>query len=101
MRWFMARFYPVMEGARYRRAAEAAEEQPDAWDGGALRKSRQALLVTFKRSGEAVPTPVHCGGSEDGRLFLRSQAPIGQIQPIGHKSTVLVRACHLPRKPPR
>src|SRR5258705_12328548 len=99
MRWFMARFYPVMEGARYRRAAEAAEEQPDAWDGGALRKSRQALLVTFKRSGEAVPTPVNCGGSEGGRLFFRGGPHMAKIKRIANNPRGLVWPCNVPRQP--
>jgi PPOX class probable F420-dependent enzyme len=92
-------FYPLMEGARYRRAGEAAQEQPGAWDTDALGKARQALLVTFKRSGEAVPTPVNCGVSDDGRLFFRSEPHMAKIKRIANNPRVLVGPCNVRGKP--
>jgi PPOX class probable F420-dependent enzyme len=99
MRWFMDLFYPVMERARYRRAGDAAKEQPGKWDTDALSEARQALLVTFKRSGEPVPTPVNCAVSEDGRLFFRSEPQMAKIKRIANNPRVLVGPCNVRGKP--
>lgn len=91
--------YPLMNGARHRKATEAASAPPAATDFEAMRKGRQALVVTFKRSGEPVPTPINHALSEDGRLYFRSEPTAGKIKRIRNGATVLVGPCNYRGKP--
>lgn len=92
-------FYPLMEGARHRKAAEIAQEEPGTTGFEALRGGRQALVVTFKRNGEGVPTPVNCALSYDGRLFFRSEPHTSKIRRIANEPRVLVGPCNVRGKP--
>jgi len=80
---------------------------PDAWrrataDGEgsfeALRGHKYCLLVTFRRSGEPVPTPVWFGLAE-GRLYARSEAKVGKVKRIRNDARVLVAPCTVRGKP--
>jgi uncharacterized protein len=99
MRWFMDLAYPLMRKARHRKAAEAATALATATDFEAMRKGHQALVVTFKRSGEPVPTPINHALSEDGRLFFRSEPAAGKIKRIRNGARVLVGPCNYRGKP--
>jgi PPOX class probable F420-dependent enzyme len=99
MRWFMDLFYPLMERARHSEAGEIAAKPPSASGFEGLCGARQALVVTFKRSGEAVPTPVNCALSDDGRLFFRSEPHTAKIKRIANNPRVLVGACSMRGKP--
>jgi uncharacterized protein len=61
-------------------------------DGGYL------LLVTFKRSGEAVPTPVMYGRGDDGKAYLRSE-PRAKIKRLAANSRVRIARCNPRGKP--
>jgi PPOX class probable F420-dependent enzyme len=99
MRWFMDLSYPLMERARHRKAAEAARQAPSAADFEGLGKTRQALVVTFKKSGEPVPTPVNCGLAKDGKLYFRSEPHVAKIKRIKNNPSVLVGPCDIRGKP--
>jgi PPOX class probable F420-dependent enzyme len=99
MRWFMDLFYPVMEGARHRKAKGVAQQPPGAVDFESLATARQALVVTFKRSGEPVPTPVNCALSDDGRLFFRSEPHTAKVKRLASEPRVLVGPCNVRGKP--
>jgi uncharacterized protein len=100
MRWFMDLAYPVMRLARSPKAVRAASgESASAADFEALRGARQALVVTFKRSGEPVPTPVNCGLSENGRLYFRTEPHVGKVKRIRSDARVLVAPCNMRGKP--
>jgi PPOX class probable F420-dependent enzyme len=91
--------YPVMNRGRHRKASLAAREPAGAGDFEALRGRRQALVVTYRRSGEPVPTPVNHGLSQDGRLYFRSEPDAWKIKRIAHTPRVLVIPCNLRGKP--
>ena len=91
--------YRVLDRARHRRAFEAAREQGTAGDFSALRAARQALVVTFKRSGEAVPTPVNFGLDDAGRLYFRSEPRVAKIRRIERDPHVRVAPCSFRGKP--
>ena len=55
-------------------------------------------MVTFRRSGEAVPTPVWAGLA-DGRLYFRSEKRVGKIKRIRANPRVLVAPCDSRGKP--
>jgi uncharacterized protein len=91
--------YPIMNRARHRKAAAAAWGPVTASDFDGLRDARQALIVTFKRSGEPVPTAVNCGLSDDGKLYFRSEPHLAKIKRITNNSRVLLAPCNIRGKP--
>ncbi len=56
----------------------------------ALRGHKYALLVTYRRSGEPVPTPVWFGLDGDARLYVRSDADAAKIKRLHADARVLV-----------
>ena len=80
---------------------------PQAWrtevaDGVAsfedLRGHKYCLLETFKRSGEAIPTPVWFGLG-DGKLYFRSEARVGKVKRVRANGQVRVAPCTVRGKP--
>ena len=63
-----------------------------------LRGHKYCLLVTYKRSGEAVPTPVWFGLG-DGKLYVRSEATVAKVMRIRNDPQVRVAACTARGKP--
>ena len=61
-------------------------------DFGALEGQKHCLVVTFRRSGEAMPTPVWAGLA-DGKLYFRSEERVGKIKRIRANPHVLVAPC--------
>ena len=96
---FMDAQYRVYDRMRHRRAFEVAGRPGAARDFSALRGARQALVVTFKRSGDPVPTPVNFGLDEDGRLYFRSERRVAKIKRIENDPHVRVGPCNFRGKP--
>jgi uncharacterized protein len=79
---------------------------PAAWQGktssdrgfASLRGYKNALLHTFRRSGEAVPTPVWFGLA-DGKLYFRTYADTAKLKRIRRNPRVLVGPCDVRGKP--
>jgi PPOX class probable F420-dependent enzyme len=67
-------------------------------DLGALDGRKHALVVTFRRSGDAVPTPVWAG-FRDGKVYFRSEKRVGKIKRIRANPRVLVAPCDSRGKP--
>jgi len=63
-----------------------------------LRGHKYCLLVTYKRSGEAVPTPVWFGLG-DGKLYVRSEAAVAKVMRIRNDPQVRVAPCTVRGKP--
>jgi PPOX class probable F420-dependent enzyme len=63
-----------------------------------LRGYKNALLHTFRRSGEAVPTPVWFGLA-GGKLYFRTYADTAKVKRIRHNSRVLIGPCDIRGKP--
>jgi PPOX class probable F420-dependent enzyme len=82
------RFY---EAIRSKKADEAATDALRG-DLSELRGRKYALVVTFRRNGEAVPTPVWFGLAED-RLYFRSVSNLAKLRRIAEHPTVLVAPC--------
>ena len=99
MRWFMDPFYRLLEGGRHPAAAEIAARPPGASDFSELEGARQALLVSFKRNGEAVSTPVNCALAEDGKLYFRSEPHTAKMKRMARTPRVLVGPCNVRGKP--
>jgi uncharacterized protein len=71
---------------RHRKARDAATAEPVPWDAESLAGRSYCLLVTYRRSGEPIPTPVWFGVA-DGRVYLRT----------GPEALKLKRICRDPR----
>lgn len=101
-RWLIDANYWLMDKGRSRKAAKIARQPPGAADFGALRGARQGLVVTYKRSGEPVPTPVNVGLSDDGNVYFRAEPTAWKVRRITNNPRVLVGPCNLrgtPRSP--
>jgi uncharacterized protein len=65
---------------------------------GELRAHKRTLLVTFRRSGAAVATPVWAAEA-DGRFYVRSERAAGKIKRLRNDSRVLVAPCTVRGRP--
>jgi uncharacterized protein len=90
------RFYDSIRSRAARRAADGP-----AVGGGfeALRGHKYCLIVSFKRDGTGVPTPVWFGLDDDGRLFFRTGANVAKVRRIRNEPRVLVAPCNVRGKP--
>ena len=91
--------YRALDRLRDPRAQEAAREAADATDFAALRGAHQCLVLTFKRSGEAVPTPVNFGLADDRRLYFRSEPRSAKLRRIRNVPRMRIAPCNLRGRP--
>jgi PPOX class probable F420-dependent enzyme len=63
-----------------------------------LRGHKYCLLVTYRRSGEPVPTPVWFGLG-GGKLYVRTEANVAKVTRIRNDSRVRVAPCSVRGKP--
>jgi uncharacterized protein len=63
-----------------------------------LEDHHYCLLVTFRRSGEPIPTPV-LFGLQDGKLYLRTDASTAKVTRIRNDPRVLVGPANSRGKP--
>ena len=89
------RFYDRM---RHRDASRVAQEPGqgvglDVFDG-----RHYCLVVTFKRSGDPVPTPVLFGVA-GGKLYFRTESDVNKIKRLRNNPHVRVGPCNWRGKP--
>jgi uncharacterized protein len=78
----------VWDHVRDRRASEVTSGAPGTFE--ALKRRKYALLVTFKRNGQAVPTPTWFGLGEDGNVYTHTFADSWKVRRISRDPRVLV-----------
>lgn len=88
-----------LDRLRHPAAFEIAQGAGITGDFSSLRGHRQCLLVTFKRSGEAVPSPVNFGLSDDGQIYLRCDPDSAKLKRLKRDAHVRVCACSFRGKP--
>lgn len=81
----------VWDRIRDRRASEVTFGVAGTFEG--LRGHKYALVVTFKRSGEAVPTATWFGLGAGGELYLQTFADSWKVKRIGANPLALVAPC--------
>ena len=91
--------YKLLDTIRHKEASEVARREGTVGDFSSLRGHRHALIVTFKRSGEPVPTPVNFGLDDEGRVYFRSERRVPKIRRIQNDPRVRVCACNFRGKP--
>jgi PPOX class probable F420-dependent enzyme len=90
------RFYDRM---RHRDAYAAARGPATAGSFEALRGHKYCLLVTYKRSGDPVPTPVWFGFGDDGRLYVRTETAAAKVKRIRRDARARVAPANMRGKP--
>lgn len=73
---------------RHRRAFTITDGE--IGDFRSLRKHKYALLVTFRRSGVAVPTVTWFGVDDDGRVFTHAFANAGKVKRLRNNPRTLL-----------
>jgi PPOX class probable F420-dependent enzyme len=96
---FMALQYKLYDRMRHRTAFETARSEGLVGDLSGCRNTRQGLIVTFKRSGEPVPSPVNIGLSPDGKVYFRCEPHVAKIKRLTNNPRVLVGPCNMRGKP--
>jgi uncharacterized protein len=89
------RFY---DGMRSPSARSIAAEHATVQGFEHLRGHKYCVLVTYKRTGEAVPTPVWFG-LENRTIYIRSEANAAKVRRIGNDPRVRVAPCDVRGKP--
>jgi PPOX class probable F420-dependent enzyme len=87
-----------MDKMRHRRAFDVGGLTAESKDFSGFDQTRQILLVTFKRSGEAVPSPINHGVA-DGKIYVRTDASTGKVKRINNNQRVVVVPSSLRGKP--
>jgi PPOX class probable F420-dependent enzyme len=83
---------------RHRDAFRVAQQPAAAEDFEALNDHRYCLLVTFRRSGRPVPTPV-LFGMQGSKLYFRTDASTAKVGRIRNDPRVLVGPANSRGKP--
>ena len=91
------RFYDRLRSRAAQRSVSEAPADDATFD--SLRGHKYALLVTFKRSGEGVPTPVWFGLDEEGRMYARTGRDVAKVRRIRNNPRVRVAPCTVRGKP--
>ncbi len=81
------------------RGARTIHEQPRTGSPAEIPRHKRALVVTYRRSGRAVPTPVWAAAGEDGRLYVRSERAAGKVKRLRRDSRLLVAPCTVRGRP--
>ena len=88
-----------LDRLRHKAAFEIARQEGIRSDFSSFRGRRQCLLVTFKRSGDAVPSPVNFGLSDDGLLYFRCDPDSAKVKRMTRDPHVRVCGCSFRGKP--
>ena len=89
------RFY---DRIRHRSAGAVGDAQELVEGFDHLRGHKYCLVASYKRSGEAVPTPVWFGLA-DGKVYLQTEAGAAKVRRIRHDPEVRVAPCTMRGKP--
>jgi uncharacterized protein len=90
-----SRFYDLL---RHPAARAAAREEVTVRGFSGLEGHKYCLLVTYKRSGEPVPTPVWFGLSE-GSVYVRTEADAAKVARIRRNPSVRIAPCTVRGRP--
>jgi len=83
---------------RHPSASAAARDEVTVRGFSGLQDHKYCLLVTYKRSGEPVPTPVWFGLSQ-GTVYVRSEADAAKVARIRREHRVRLAPCTVRGRP--
>jgi PPOX class probable F420-dependent enzyme len=88
----------IFERLRHPAARAAGDAQPVRGGIHSLAASRYGLLITYRRSGKGVATPVSFA-EVDGRLYVRSEGDTGKVKRIRAGSKAAIAPCTFRGRP--
>jgi uncharacterized protein len=91
------RFYDRVRSRAAYRSAETEAAGDGSFD--SLRGHKYGLITTYKRSGEAVPTPVWFGIDAGGKLYFRTARDVAKARRLRNNPRVRVAPCTVRGKP--
>ncbi len=91
--------YWFYDRGRHKAAFEAATRPGTAPDFAGMETQKYALLVTFRRDGTAVPTPVWFALLDDHRLVTSSEARTAKVRRLRRDPRARVFPCDQRGKP--
>jgi PPOX class probable F420-dependent enzyme len=91
--------YWVYDRMRHKAAFDSAAQSGAAEDFAGLREYRYALVVTFRRDGTAVPTPVWFALLDDRRLVTHTEERTAKVRRIRRDPRARVFPCDPRGKP--
>ena len=80
------------------RGARELAHAPRTGSPAEIPASKRSLLVTYRRSGQPVPTPVWAAAA-DGHLYVRSERAAGKVKRLRRDPRLLVAPCTVRGKP--
>jgi uncharacterized protein len=89
----------LFDRLRHKRAFAVTEADAVDEDFSSLRGHKYAVLVTFRRSGAPVPSPVWFGLDDDGRAWVKTVAHSGKVKRLRHDSRAVLAASTRRGKP--
>jgi uncharacterized protein len=96
----LARFSDRMfDRLRDKRAFTLTDDNAIDGDFESLRGHKYAVVVTFRRDGDAVPSPVWFGVDETGKAYLRTRHDAGKVKRLGNDSRALIARSNIRGKP--
>lgn len=91
--------YRLYDRARHPRAEQIAATPGRAGPFDELGDAGYCLLVTFKRDGTAVPTPVVFARAGDGNAYVRSEPRAWKVRRVRNDPHVRIARCNARGKP--
>jgi PPOX class probable F420-dependent enzyme len=96
----LARFSDRMfDRLRDKRAFTLTDDNAIDGDFESLRGHRYAVVVTFRRDGDAVPSPVWFGVDETGKAYLKTRHDAGKVKRLRNDSRALIARSNMRGKP--
>ena len=89
----------VYDRMRSKAAFTISEDDAVEGDFELLRGHKYATLVTFRKSGEAMPSPVWFGLDSEGRAYLHTMLDSGKVKRIRNNGKALIVASNTRGKP--
>jgi PPOX class probable F420-dependent enzyme len=86
------------ERARHRDSWSAAQAEPTAGF-SALAGRKYALLITYRKTGEGVPSPIWLGRDDQDRVYFHTEGPSGKVKRIRNNPQVRLAPCDARGKP--
>jgi PPOX class probable F420-dependent enzyme len=91
--------YRFLDRMRHKAAFDSAELAGTAPDFAGLRDRKHALLITFRKDGSAVPTPVWFALLDDRRLVVSAEERTAKVRRIRRDPRARVVPCDPRGKP--
>ena len=89
----------MFDRMRDKRAFSLTDANAIDGDFESLRGEAYAVLVTFRRSGEAMPSPIWFGLDDAGNAYVKTRHDVGKVKRLRNDSRVLIAPSNARGKP--